>query len=469
MPCGGSNRIGLFADKPICTSARDVALLGLPIVADVLSARSLPIQHEPESVEELEMSVFFQSRSRSMWPVALLYSLCFCCGWSIAQEAPVATEEDSDVVVTDAAADPFAVPEGTTEELLAYIEGLAKPTQQFASQEEFQQFQKQALIAIGTAADKILVGTATDLQLSDAVQWKMASLNAQQQRGDENAEQQIEEFLNRMAQDGRPAVAGALAQIRLHRSLGNWDQLDATQRKESLDQYVAAVRATGLTRDHIGMLMQLDNALSDTPDSALAGNAINELLPLFHESSDPKIAELGNMMDAIIRRMNLPGKKIELEGTLLDGSSLDWEAYRGKVVLVDFWATWCGPCRVEVPNIVEYYQAYRDKGFEVLGICLDEDRAQAEQYMQEAGMEWPTLFSEDPQHTGWEHPMAVKYAITGIPRAILVNQEGVVVSMMARGLRLRTELKKLLGEPNVVPAAAEQPAAEQEDTSGAAQ
>ena len=129
----------------------------------------------------------------------------------------------------------------------------------------------------------------------------------------------------------------------------------------------------------------------------------------------------------------MPGHKLELTGTYLDGKPLDWEAYRGKVVLVDFWATWCGPCRAEVPNVLENYRKYHDKGFDVLGISLDEKRSDVEQYMRDSGVPWRTTFyaPTDPQHK--QPPMALKYGVTAIPRCILVDQQGNVVNLNARG------------------------------------
>jgi len=117
-------------------------------------------------------------------------------------------------------------------------------------------------------------------------------------------------------------------------------------------------------------------------------------------------------------------------------------------VLVDFWATWCGPCRAEVPNVLENYLKYHKLGFDVVGISLDEKRSDAEDYVTQTNIPWPSLFHESSGETGWQNPMAVKYGITGIPTAILVDQEGNVVSMQARGPRLGAALEKLLGNPS---------------------
>jgi hypothetical protein len=103
-----------------------------------------------------------------------------------------------------------------------------------------------------------------------------------------------------------------------------------------------------------------------------------------------------------------------------------------------------------VPNVLKLYQAYHGKGFDVVGISLDEKPEDAQKYIEQTGIPWITLFNQDPAQRGWEHPLATYYGITGIPRAILVDQAGNVVSMMARGKNLEIELRKLLGEPLAV-------------------
>jgi thiol-disulfide isomerase/thioredoxin len=151
----------------------------------------------------------------------------------------------------------------------------------------------------------------------------------------------------------------------------------------------------------------------------------------------------------MLRRMKLMGQPMEISGKTLDGKEIDWDSYRGKVVLVDFWASWCGPCRAELPNVLRLYKAYHDKGFDVLGISLDETQQAAVKGVKDANIPWPSIFPENEEERRWNHPLVRHYGIGGIPMAILVDQEGNVVHMQARGENLATELQRLLGDPLV--------------------
>jgi glutaredoxin len=102
-------------------------------------------------------------------------------------------------------------------------------------------------------------------------------------------------------------------------------------------------------------------------------------------------------------------------------------------------------CRAEAPNVLKHYNAYREKGFEVVTVNLDDDPAKAEKYMKDTGFNFPTIYSDDPK--GWETPMATYYGINAIPRVILVGKDGNVVSTNARGPMLTKLLNELLGPP----------------------
>jgi thiol-disulfide isomerase/thioredoxin len=129
--------------------------------------------------------------------------------------------------------------------------------------------------------------------------------------------------------------------------------------------------------------------------------------------------------------------------TNLDGAPLSVGALKGKVVLVDFWATWCGPCRAELPNVIETYQKYHARGFEIIGVTLDSERDKLEAFLQQqAGMTWPQYF--DGQ--GWGNQLAVKYGVNSIPFAILIGPDGKIIGTELRGEELQTAVAKAVAE-----------------------
>ncbi|MBK12629.1 MAG: hypothetical protein CL849_03780 [Crocinitomicaceae bacterium] len=114
---------------------------------------------------------------------------------------------------------------------------------------------------------------------------------------------------------------------------------------------------------------------------------------------------------------------------------------RGKVVLVDFWASWCGPCRRENPNVVRAWNEYKDRGFEVFSISLDRDVSKWQRAIDQDGLIWPYHISD---LKGWSSVVSQRYGISSIPHAILIDKDGTVVATHLRGSQLERELKKLL-------------------------
>ena len=117
-------------------------------------------------------------------------------------------------------------------------------------------------------------------------------------------------------------------------------------------------------------------------------------------------------------------KPLKLKYTALDGSTVDLSKLRGKVVLVDFWATWCPPCREEVPKVVAAYKKYHDKGFEIVGVSLDQDKDALVSFTKEHGMVWPQYF--DGQ--GWDNKVSSNFGIDTIPAMWLVGKNGKILT-----------------------------------------
>jgi thiol-disulfide isomerase/thioredoxin len=140
----------------------------------------------------------------------------------------------------------------------------------------------------------------------------------------------------------------------------------------------------------------------------------------------------------------LEGKPLAIEAVSFAGSRLSTADFKGKVVLVDFWATWCKPCREELPKLKQAYAKYHAQGFEVVGVSCDNDAADLTKFLaQNKDMPWPQLF--DAAKPGW-HPVAEQYGINAIPRMFLIDRKGVLRSADARET-YETLIPQLLGEP----------------------
>ena len=157
------------------------------------------------------------------------------------------------------------------------------------------------------------------------------------------------------------------------------------------------------------------------------------------ESEAPE--EIKKQAGALLKTTDALGKPVNIQYTALDGREVDTAKLKGKVVLIDFWATWCGPCVAEVPNVKAAYEKLHEKGFEIVGISFDQDKDSLEQFIKKESMAWPQFFDGK----GWENKFGQEFGIRGIPTMWLIDKEGKLRDLNARdGLELK--VKGLLSE-----------------------
>lgn len=198
-----------------------------------------------------------------------------------------------------------------------------------------------------------------------------------------------------------------------------------------------------------------DSIARNCPDNYVAAFIMNQFMarersyadlkPLYDNLSERvKGSAVGQQLAATLKKLGAIGVgSIAPDFSLptADGKEITLSSLRGKVVLIDFWASWCGPCLREAPNVRKVYQKYHDKGFEVLGISLDEQKKRDAwlQAIDKHQLAWLQVSSL----SGWACPVAKLYNVTAIPAMFLLDRDGRIVATNARGDKLEEEVAKL--------------------------
>ncbi len=352
-------------------------------------------------------------------------------GLLLGAAATAAAEEERD--------DPFVVPAGSAGELLTYIEEIQQMRPPLGGLFGISAFRQRVYEAQREAAERILAAEAETEQREAAARYLLEALEGLQRLGDDSAAEALAGLPEKLEEWGLEEMVREVERSALQSRLAGIPTASVEEVEGLLDEVADFLRAGPLQPADVSLALMAARGSEPVGDGEVAAAAYRRFAEIIAEADDPALAGQANRLEGTARRLTLLGEPMHVAGKTVEGEPLDWEALRGKVVLVDFWATWCGPCLAEIPKLEALYEDYHDRGFEIVAISIDQDRSALERFLEERPLPWIVLHDA---RNGEEASMAEYYGIMSIPTMILVDEEGRAVSLRARG----AELDRLLAE-----------------------
>ncbi len=173
-------------------------------------------------------------------------------------------------------------------------------------------------------------------------------------------------------------------------------------------------------------------------------NAHKQMFKTLYESLNPKYSYTALMQEVggrVSNPIEVGNMAPDFEGVTPDGKTIKLSDFRGKYVLLDFWASWCRPCRAENPNVVAAYHNFKGKNFDIVSVSLDRDAASWKSAIETDGLVWKNHVCTFKQ---WNCPIARQYRVNGIPFSLLLDPKGKIIAVSLRGEALNTKLSEIL-------------------------
>ena len=283
----------------------------------------------------------------------------------------------------------FDIPEGDNEVLLQFIAEV--PGRMLSAEDE-----EEGGLAITTAAERVLKNNPTESQRRQAAEAMFNWLQRLQQMYTREADQvhlywkmRLKDFDD--TEDEQ--LDKILAPYRILNQAIGWHELRQDQRDEFAQKLPEYFSARPLDDADLETAQQVAEAVLKSGDRPAAIEMYKTLADILQNSPHAHIAAESRRLRGMAYRLESLGQEIEIQATKLDGEPLDWSSHRGKVVLIDFWATWCQPCLAEMPNIRKLYEIYHDRGFDVIAVSLDDDEETLKEFVKENDIPWTVTFS----------------------------------------------------------------------------
>jgi thiol-disulfide isomerase/thioredoxin len=348
----------------------------------------------------------------------------------------------------DAAAIGIKTPEGegdlAWQEIQKALETLmAMPTEQpeNPTKEQMAEFQSKQGEKLAAAAEKVRqfhTKYPNHANAAEAKEHEQGLLTVAARLGDTNATARLEKLEQTRLDDPKLSEDERL-QVRLERL-----QREASAQAKGDMNVMLTEMENGVRKlqKEFPKRTELNGLFLQIGEGRLNQGEVERARTLAREVVDAKPdAELKDAAERLLAKLERVGKPLNIKFKAVDGRDVDVAGMKGKVVLVDFWATWCGPCMAELPKVKAAYEKLHDKGFEIVGISFDRDVEKLKQVVAREKMMWPQYF----EGQGEGNKYGEEFGISGIPTMWLVDKKGVLRELNARD-KLEEKAEKLLAE-----------------------
>ncbi|MGY8731927.1 MAG: redoxin family protein [Pirellulales bacterium] len=295
-------------------------------------------------------------------------------------------------------------------------------------------------VAVHEAATRLLALEASDRFHVLAVDTAFTVLHEQASLGNEQLDEQLNCFIKSLATDKRPAIAAHVAFHQLEQRVIASDDLPTDKLQPLLDEAFTYLNEHDLNDTHLRLASTVVHAINRYDEEEIRKEQFKRFGKVFSQSESRTLTAYGKKITKSATTpanvSQLVGKPLELSGVTDLGGELDWASYRGKVVLIDFWASWCGPCRAQMPKIQAIYEELDRKTFDVVAVNLDRSAEAFEEYSKEHQSPWPNIIGDDGR------ALAEQYGITALPTMMVVDGEGKILAVGHSVQALRAAIDK---------------------------
>lgn len=325
--------------------------------------------------------------------------------------------------------------------VIEYLQGL----NQIGPEENTREALTALILAIGSKVDELTARPLEGEAAINALSFRFSTFDVESQLGVPNTFEKRDAWLAKLASSDRPIYSQTAKGLAILRTLSSEEiALGKEDAWQAVMESALTFYREASDTPFAGMVAMQVAESAEMAAPPQQGATINrEVAKLLAKSENASLRMVAEQLDGVARRLELPGSEMIVTGEQLDGSQFELTSLKGKVVIVDFWATWCPLCIEAFPEMEALYTKYKNAGLEIVGVNIDDTRELWTEYLEKRPLPWIHVQNLGTSELD-RHPNANRYGITGIPFLAVVGRDGKVVQARVAPQELKTLIPTLL-------------------------